>query len=58
MGDPVDVELPAVLRIPEVADVEAGQDLKTSHRHHLCFVFINLTNLNFWLVGYFKDAYY
>ena len=39
MGDPVDVELPAVLRIPEVADVEAGQDLKTSHRHHLCLFF-------------------
>ena len=28
MGDPMNVELAAVLRIPEVADVEARQDLE------------------------------
>jgi hypothetical protein len=28
VGDLVDVQLPAVLRVPEVPDVEAGQNLK------------------------------
>ena len=45
MGDPVDVELPAVLRVPEVADVEAGQDLKNSHRHHFCLFFYHFNKL-------------
>jgi hypothetical protein len=31
VGDLVDVQLPAVLRVPEVPDVEAGQNLKKKH---------------------------